>query len=450
MLSLSQLIVLISTAIIGLTLAYINHLPLAVGFLFGLTMLIYQTTRMGTNKITIFKAMKRGVSQMKEVAYILILIGILIPIWTAGGTIPYMIDWGLNLLNPTYFLTCSFVITTIASMLLGTCVGSLSAVGIPLFGVGALMHVSLPALAGALVSGAVVGDRTSMVSSANHLVAASTGVSIEKQAKAILPTTIWALLLSALFFLAFDLNGQWDVSKGVTLDYSFEEWFNFQLSLLLPPLLLVTGIILRFKTIDAFLVSIISSLVIGSLYQDIALEQWLNFMLFGFNDTDITVLHSKGLLNMIQVVVLIALTGAFNGILEETKVIQPYIRKILGASGNLLVATARTSLFGIVLNLIACNQALPIIISGRNLKPIWEERFPASQLSRVIADSHVVYAAMVPWNMMAIMCSTIIGVSVTEYVPYAIFLWILPLLTLAFSTYYTIARKVEEPKKSAV
>ncbi|MEG6616100.1 Na+/H+ antiporter NhaC family protein [Peptococcaceae bacterium 1198_IL3148] len=450
MLSLWQLTILISATIIGLTLAYVNHLPLAVGFLLGLSTLIYQTSKMGTDKATIIKAMKSGVVQMKEVVYILTLIGILIPAWTASGTIPYMIHWGLNWINPTYFLTGSFIITAIVSMLLGTCLGSLSAIGIPLFGVGALMHVSIPALAGALVSGAVVGDRTSPVSSANHLVAAATGVSIKKQANAILPTTIGALLISTLFFLALDLMGQWDVAKGVTLDYSFDQWFNFHLSLLIPPVLLMAGIVLRFKTINAFLMSIISSLLIGSIYQYIAIGQWLCHLVFGFNGTNISVLHNKGLLNMIQLVVLIVLTGAFNGILEETRVIEPYIRNILGKSASLLSATLRTSIFGVILNLIACNQALPIVISGRNLKPIWAERFPVSQLSRVIADSHVVYAAMVPWNMMAIMSSAILGVSVSDYVPFAIFLWILPLLTIAFSGYQTATNKAKVSKSTAI
>ncbi|WP_155837387.1 Na+/H+ antiporter NhaC family protein [Aneurinibacillus terranovensis] len=54
-------------------------------------------------------------------------------------------------------------------------------------------------------------------------------------------------------------------------------------------------------------------------------------------------------------------------------------------------------------------------------------------MSRVVADTSLVFAGLVPWNMLAILCSTVIGIPTVQYLPYAVFLWLLPLLTVCLS-----------------
>ncbi|MEH7086403.1 sodium:proton antiporter, partial [Neobacillus drentensis] len=38
-----------------------------------------------------------------------------------------------------------------------------------------------------------------------------------------------------------------------------------------------------------------------------------------------------------------------------------------------------------------------------------------------------------PWSVLAIMCSTIVGIPIMAYLPFALFLWILPILTILVS-----------------
>ncbi len=73
------------------------------------------------------------------------------------------------------------------------------------------------------------------------------------------------------------------------------------------------------------------------------------------------------------------------------------------------------------------------MMSGRSLLPIWSQRHEPVQLARVVADTSLIFAALIPWNMLAILCSTVMGVPVESYAPYAVFLWTLPLLTLLHS-----------------
>jgi Na+:H+ antiporter, NhaC family len=435
MLSPLQLVLLILITVGGLLTSYINHFPLTLGFLFGFSTLLYLATTMGIRRDILIKGIKSGAWQTKEVVWILSFVGLLIPAWTRCGTIPYMIQLGLSSISTTYFLTCSFIAISMIALLLGTSTGSLSIIGLPLIGMGSLFHIPLPLVAGALVSGAFIGDRTSPFSSANQLVAISTHTSEKEQNRALLPTTFFSVLASLLFFYLMDLHGNWQTGQTIRSDYPFHSFFWFSPILLFPPIVLVAAILLRIKTKYAFILGILTSIIIGSFSQGVSFHQWVHDLLFGYNQTPITILHCKGLIDMLDLIIFIALTGSFNGILEETGLIQPYIKKVLGTKDSLPASTLRVALFGFGMSLVACNQTLPIMISGRNFLPIWTSRFKSCQLSRVIADSCLVFAGLVPWNMLAILCSTILGVPVLSYLPYAVFLLAAPIVTILYSYY---------------
>ncbi|WNR44032.1 Na+/H+ antiporter NhaC family protein [Paenibacillus roseipurpureus] len=426
----------ILTTVLGLSAAYLLRVPLAIGFAGGLGVLVVITLRQGVPVRILVQSMVTGMLHTKEVMYILLLVGLLIPAWTASGTIPFLIDTGLKLLNPAYFVSFSFVFAAGISMILGTSTGTLSAVGIPLVGMGALLHIPLPLVAGALVSGAFVGDRTSPFSSANQLVAASTGMTVPSQFRFLLPTTLLAFATALTFFVVADVNGNWKnaaslghASNDSLLPVEYASQFHYSLWLWLPVAVLFGTILLRFKTRYGFLLSIGISIVLGTLIQGVDAHQWLHGLWYGYASEQLPSLHSKGVSSMIGLIILIALAGAYNGILEETSAMQPYMSRLFGNTSSQRSATVRTSLFGLALALLACTQTLPIMMTGRNLLPLWEQKFPRGHLSRVVADAPLIFSAMVPWNLLAILCGTILGVPVERYAVFAVFLWTLPLYT---------------------
>jgi NhaC family Na+:H+ antiporter len=374
-----------------------------------------------------------GITRTKEVVWILVLVGIIIPAWMASGTIPYMIELGLSLVNPVYFLVSAFLMTSIISLILGTSLGSLSAVGIPLMGVASYLRIPLPLVAGALVSGAFVGDRTSPLSSANRLVAMSVGLSGRETMTALTPTTISALIVTGGYFFVADVHGNWQSLSLISSYQPFSTWFILGPWLLAPLVVLIAGLLLRFKTQYVFTGAIISSIVVGTGYQNIAPLDWLNYLFFGFNITGVAILNAKGLLAMSGLIMFIVLAGAFNGMLDSIGGIKPYIRLVLGANSSLTMATARAVLFGAAITAVACNQTLPIMLQGGSLATVWREKFSAKHLVRIVADSSVVFAGLVPWNLLAVLCASILQIRVTEYLAYAIFLWMMPLLTIFYS-----------------
>lgn len=433
MLSASRLLSVVIITILGLFLAYAFDFPLSLGFVAGLIGLIWFSLQQGVSGRQLMKAMWEGAKHTQEVMWILALVGIMIPVWTASGTIPFLIDSGLSLLNPAYYVTFAFLFSAAISMILGTSTGTLSSVGIPLMGMAGYLQIPLGLAAGALVSGAFVGDRTSPFSSAHRLVASSTGMTVKAQFKFMLPTSGLALTACLFLFGLSDYWGNWGAEQAVIQSSAYHESFHFSQALWLPMILLVGSILIRLPIKYGFLLSTFAAVVLGTILQDMVWSDWPVTLWSGYASSEMPSLQTKGLESMVDLVLLIALAGAFNGILEETKMIEPYMEKLLGHAGSMFSATWRTSLFGLGLAVLSCTQTLPIMMTGRNLLPLWERRFPRGHLSRVVADAPLVMAPMIPWNLITILCTTILGISWETFIAYAVFLWSLPLFTLLVS-----------------
>ncbi|HZG88203.1 Na+/H+ antiporter NhaC family protein [Paenibacillus sp.] len=436
----SQFIVVVAVTVAGLAVAYVRELPLAAGFTAGLTALVAMALRTGAapNARALWGMMREGVAHTKEVVWILLLVGLLIPAWSAGGVIPFLVDAGLRLLHPEWIVTFGFAFASAVAMTLGTSTGTLSAAGIPLMGIAAHLGVPLPLMAGALVSGAFVGDRTSPLSSAHQLVAASAGVPPRSLYRLLQPTTYAAFALALAVFAAFDWFGAWgEAGEGASAGAELAAIGGYTSSwlLALPPLLLLAAIVLRIRTRYAFLIGIASGIAVGAATQGGAAGEWLGWLWAGYPtmSAEGELVRGKGVASMFELVLLIAMAGAYNGILEKTGIVRPIAARLIGDNPTLPGVTIRAGAFGLGLGLVSCTQTLPIMMTARSLAPAWTERFTREQLARVTADTSLLLAALVPWNMIAVLCGTIVGVAPERFAPYALFLWLPPLLTLGYS-----------------
>lgn len=408
------------------------HWPFAVGFFPGLLFLIFLARTEGMSWKVLKTSAFKGIRQIEEIIWLLPLIGLLIPAWTASGVIPYLMGLGISAIQPKFFVASSFIVAGITSMLLGTTLGTLSVIGIPIIGIARACGLPIHLVAGALVSGAVVGDRSSPMSGTFNLLATSCGINPHQHFRALLPTGLIGLIITVLFFLILDFTGN-GFNLQVENTQSLSSYFFMSPFLLLAPLVLLTCIGLKMKMRYSFIFGIAASIVLGFLLHNTNPGILLSYMLTGYTGPGPEFLHSAGLVAMLPMALFVVEIGAFNGVLLESGLISDYVQRILGSSPSMARYTYRTIVFGILLDVLVCNQTLPVVLSSSSLLPNWSRQFKNSHLSRVIADSVQLAAAIIPWNLMAVLISTIIGVRVWDYLPYAAYIWSLPLVTLAFS-----------------
>ncbi|MDM5331538.1 Na+/H+ antiporter NhaC family protein [Neobacillus sp. CF12] len=419
--SIKQLLLLLIVTLSGVIWSVLFQQPLVIGFLPGYILLVILSLLKKERIKHVFHISLKGVYKTRIVILILFLVSFLLPSWYLSGTIDQMVKITLYLINPNYFFVLTFVAAMVFSMLLGTTVGTLSSIGIPILGTAAVLNLPTEVVAGALVSGAFVGDRTSPFSSAHQLLAHTVEIPVKKLWNAMLFTTLVAVGMCFLFYGSFDILSDVPLVHTEAL-----RWSDLLLLKFIPPFILLLLVLFRFSIIYAFLSSILSAGII-SLIKGVALVEIVRAYWNGIEGL------GGGFIHMYELLLFLALAGAYNGLLEELNVIQPYLDKWLQSSTTLTDDTLKTFAATLLISFIAANQTLPIILTGRSFLPHWSSKYGKEELARVMGDTTMLFPGMVPWSVLAIMCSTIVGIPIFEYLPYAIFLWLLPLLTIIVS-----------------
>lgn len=404
---------------------------LFVGFLPGFIFLLLTSWKKGHSLKSLLFYSLQGFLKTKEVMLILLLVGLLLPSWQTAGTIDGMVQIILSFINPDYFFVSAFVSTLLVSMVLGTSVGTLSSIGIPIIGASLTLGLPVEITAGALVSGAFVGDRTSPFSSANQLLSNTLEVQRSQSQKELWKTGSVGIALSIFIFLLADYRFN---QTAVSIEIS---GFEGNLLVMLPILLLVALALFRVKIKTCFLISI------GAAIGFILYEHHHFELSIFWTGTD---LSGGGLAKMLPLVAFIGLAGAYNGIVESLEVFQSLLTKWVKSWESLSSKTWKTMLASLFISLLACNQTLPIILTGRTFLKNWAETHQKPEFARVLADSSIVFAGMIPWSVLAIMCSTVLRVPLMDYLIYAVFLWSLPIITI-IQSYIKSSRDHSIPQK---
>jgi Na+:H+ antiporter, NhaC family len=419
--SLKQIIGLLSVTLIGVLLAVSFHQPLVIGFLPGYLILVGLAWGKGVPFKKIFMISKNGVKRTSGVIWILFLVGFLLPSWHLAGTIDQMVSVALHIITPQHFFTLSFVVAITFSMILGTSVGTLSSIGIPIMGTAIALHIPMEIVAGALISGAFVGDRTSPFSSAHQLLAQTVEITVKQQFRAMGVTGLLAILSGIFFYSFLDNRLLNEIHNQVSVNELNLSFWKF-----IPPVILIIMVIMRIKVLYAFLFSIAFACLLA-FWNGIGLIKLILSLWYGITGL------GGGLKNMYLLLLFLSLAGAYNGLLEELKVIQSILDRWLQTSYTILSDTLKIMLATLGITLIAANQTLPIILTGRSFLEYWSSKYSKEELARVMADSTMLFPGIVPWSVLTIMCSAITGVSIFDYFYYAIFLWILPIFTICLS-----------------
>jgi NhaC family Na+:H+ antiporter len=136
------------------------------------------------------------------------------------------------------------ILCAIVSLSLGTSWGTVGTIGLALMGIGAGFGIPAYWTAGAVVSGAFFGDKVSPLSDTTNLAPAVTGTNVFDHIKNMLPTTIPAMLIAlviyiAVGFLLIDARVS-DVSSINQITTGLEERFNLGLVPLIPAFIVIT------------------------------------------------------------------------------------------------------------------------------------------------------------------------------------------------------------------
>lgn len=386
------------------------------------------------------KGMIEGIQYGIIPIIIFILIGILISVWVASGTIPTLIAYGFKFVSKDYFLITVFVMTAIVGTSIGSAFTTAATLGVAFIGIGGVFGFPLPLIAGAVISGAFFGDKMSPLSDTTNLSSAVAGVDLFEHIRHMMWTTIPAFMITLIIYgilgMKFKLSDLTNMD-GFLIDLQNNTIIHW--STLIPIVLLFLLAILRFPAIPTILVGIISGIILVFLFQpDVSFANMYAIMLDGYkidtgNEQLNSLLNRGGIQSMMGAVSLILLSLSMGGLLTKLGV----IATLLEMMESLLVTTGRliatTTLTALSINILLGEQYLSIILSGNVFQKKYDQlSVNRKNLSRSLEDGGTLINPLIPWGVSGVFLTSVLGVATLDYLPYAFFCLICPVISIVF------------------
>ena len=217
---------------------------------------------------------------------ILTCVGALVGAWMCAGTIPMMIYYGVQIVNPTFMLVTAFLITAVVSVVTGTSWGSVATMGVALMGIASTLGVNLAATAGAVIAGSYFGDKISPLSDTTNLAPVAAGSKLYEHIGHMFWTTIPATIISLVVYavVGFQNSGSKDVSSEAvsTMLKQLESMYDFNIFLLLPVVMILAGSIMKKPTLPVMMGSTVLAGIEALIFQNITLKSLLVATVKGF------------------------------------------------------------------------------------------------------------------------------------------------------------------------
>ncbi|WP_341779754.1 Na+/H+ antiporter NhaC [Levilactobacillus sp. HBUAS70063] len=371
--------------------------------------------------------------------FIFLLIGALISVWIAAGIIPSMMVLGFHLISAQWFVPSVFLVCAIVGTSIGSAFTIISTIGIALFGMGTAMGFNPALVAGAIISGAIFGDKTSPLSDSTNLASAIAESELFAHIKNLMWSTIPAFLVSlVLYFLlgtgASNANALGKVNQTIaTLNGHFSiTWWAA-----LPIILMFVCAWRKVPSIATLLLNIVLGIVMLFIEKpSTSLSSIATMIESGFvsktgNASVDALLTRGGISAMMSTVSLIILTLTLGGLLMKFNIIQTAMVPLAQRLKNTGSVVTAAILSGIGVNVFVGEQYLSVILPGKAFKQTFNDRgLDNLALSRVLEDGGTVINYLVPWGVAAVFAANTLGVSTLAYLPFCFFSLLSPVFSI--------------------
>ena len=422
--------------------------------------------KVGVSWRTAQEGLIKGIAIGLGPTLILLAVGMLIGTWILAGTVPAMIYYGVQILNPSIFYAASAMICAIIAISIGSSWTVAGTLGIGLMGIAGSFDLSPSITAGAIISGAYFGDKLSPMSDTTNLASAATSVDLFDHIRHMLWTTVPSFTIALLIFLAIGGSGGATPAEIEALKTSLQAEFNIGIHLLVPLLLMLGLVYKKFPAYPAIIVSALAGAVLAVIFQPEAVTKLAGdgeglsrpfIMLKGIwtslfdgytstsgNDFLDALLSKGGMSSMLNTVWLIMVALGFGGVLEHTGILT-YLLKLalkgVTSTGSLVTTTIATC---IGTNILAADQFIAVALPGRMFKDEYERHgLSRLNLSRTLEDSATLTSALIPWNTCGAYMSATLGVATFSYAPFAFFNILCPIIAIVYA-FNNIAQKPME------
>ena len=371
---------------------------------------------------------------------ILYVIGALIGTWIASGTVPIIIYWGLKLIHPSLFLFTTCLVCSVVSIATGSSWSTAGTVGVALMGVGGGLGINPAMTAGAIISGAYLGDKMSPMSDTTNLAPAVAEADLFDHIKSMFYTTTPGFIIALAVYVILGINHSGNVNTESinSILVAIKQNYSLNIITLIPPLIVILFAIKKVPSLITLVIATIVAALIAIFMQGESITTITSIMDSGYVSNiglpEIDSLLSRGGFQSMNWTCSLAMLGITLGtILEKLGVLEVLLSKIIRFTKTVGGLVCSTVLSVIALNMITASQYTSIVIGGRMFISEYKKKDMLPQtLSRTLEDSGTITSPLVPWNTCGVFMAGTLGVSTLSYAPYAVLCWVVPIISIIF------------------
>ncbi|MCD8864076.1 MULTISPECIES: Na+/H+ antiporter NhaC [Staphylococcus] len=413
------------------------HIPLMIGTATG----VIVTLLHGYKYAEVEEMLYKGIRHALPAIIIIVLVGLVIGSWIGSGVVATMIYYGLQMIDPRYFLAIVVILCGIVSLAIGSSWSTMATVGVASIGIGLSMGISPGMIAGAVISGAYFGDKMSPLSDTTNLASGLTKVPLFDHIKHMMYTTIPALIIALAVFgiIGFRLDKTaMNAEKINNMLATMNDQFIITPWLLLVPLVVILLVVLKVPAVPAISVGIVLGFFAQIFVQGGSLTEALTALQTGYkidsgNSLIDELFNRGGLESMFYTISLTIVAMTFGGVLEYSGMLSSLIAVVLKFAKNTGSLIASVIIACIGTNCTCSEQYISIIVPSRMYASTFKERqLHAKNLSRALEDGGTLTSVFVPWNTCGVFIASTLGVSVMEYAPFAVLNYTVPIISIIF------------------
>ena len=393
--------------------------------------------------------------------FVIIAIGTIIGALYLSGSVAAFIYYGVAIVNAKLFYLIVFLLASLLSTLVGSAFTTAGAVGVAFVALASIMGLSPGITAGAAVSGAILGNKTSKISDTVNLTAASVGgVTVDEHTQTVRRTMIPTAVLSAVLFLLLGLFGG---SGGGDVDVAqvqgaISQYFNISLLAFLPVIMIFMLSGLRFSAYLSLMLSAVFAVILAAFtqhdlivglagnanlpYFEAVLNVGIDVFANGFHlnsgvENIDKIFSGGGVAGMLMTIWLILAAAAFGAVVGFTGMLQRIITPVINWAKGPASLVLVTMLTTIGLNLATADPYSSIMLSSRMFRTEYaKKRLRPVMLSTAIGDSGTIMSHIIPWNIHGAFYTGTLGVAASLWVPFTFFAYLTPIVTFLMIRIY--------------
>ena len=383
---------------------------------------------------------------------ILLVIGMLIAAWMFSGTIPFLVYWGIRIVQPDYLVLTAFIATSIMSLATGTSWGSAGTIGVAMMGVAVAIEAPLAATAGAVLSGAYFGDKMSPLSDTTNICSMAAGAPLYPHIRHLLYTATPSVVLCLIVYTFFvpDVAGGGAVlpDSAQTMLREIDGGFRLHWTAVIPPAVVIFGIVRKVAPTLAIMLSSFVALLLGVFVQGFGGADAMISAIGGFraemlsveaewSPAFLTLVQRGGLYSMATTFVVIISAFMLAAAMDVSGALNLMIERMLASVRSVFGVIAASMAAGaMMIALTSHGGVTALVIGGLFQRAYRERRLAPENLGRSLEDSITLTEPLMPWTVSAIFMATTTGVATISYAPWAVFCYGGPVFSLMWAALY--------------